>query len=121
MITVSVSGAESVARGLGTLAGRLSDLAPAFQALGTRLVRTAVPLTPVKSARLVNSLTPIATADTGGLRSDLVYAGVQSYGWPAHNIRAHGFMQAARDEADTAGPNEVENLLTATARRAGLT
>ena len=121
MFTVSVSGAESVARGLGTLAGRLADLSPAFRDLGTRMVDTAVPVTPVASGALVRSLTAVEGPQGGGIRSTLPYAGVQSYGWPARNITAHGFIQAAGELADREGPDALEDLLTTTARRAGLT
>lgn len=121
MITVSVSGDRTVARGLGTLAARLSDLSPAFRALGVRMRQTAAPVTPFLTGRLVRSLTARENRHGVTLGSDLVYAGVQNYGWPARNIRGRHFLEKAEELADRQGPDEVEDLLTATARRAGLT
>ena len=120
MIVATVSGAESVARGLDTVAALLGDLSPAFEPLGVELLDTATPLTPTASGALVDSLT-LEVGDQGiELVSDLVYAGVQSYGWPERNIEGSGFMQAAEALADERAPSIIEDTITTTARLAGL-
>lgn len=121
MIVAAVSGADTVARGLDTVAARLADLSPAYAELAEGMDSVAEALTPVESGALVGSLQ--AVVDTQGLTygSDLVYAGVQSYGWPAHGIEPHGFAQAAEQLAEDEGARYAEDLLTETARRAGLT
>lgn len=113
MIAVSVLGADSVARGLGTLAARVLDLTPGFDRLGARMREVAVPITPVESGRLVGSLTADAGAQGVTFTSDVIYAGVQN--------RRFGFGDAAASEAEARGATEIEELLTDTARRAGLT
>lgn len=120
MITASVSGERTVARGLGTLAARLSDLSPAFRALGARMRDVAVPVTPFLTGRLARSLLARDAAQGLTFGSDVVYAGVQNYGWPRRNIIGRHFLTPAEELADREGPQEIEDLLTATARRAGL-
>jgi hypothetical protein len=124
MISVSVRGLDRVARGLRALAARVRDLSPAWRLLGARAVQTARPLTPVKSARLVNAIRSRPTS--GGLEvgvRGVVYAGVQNFGWAARNIRARHFLEGGPTEEllRRDAPREAEALLTRTARMAGLT
>lgn len=124
MISVSVRGADRVARGLRTLADRVRDLAPAWATIGARSVAAARTVTPVASGRLVRTLkarpgrTDLILSAGGG---DVVYAGVQNYGWAARNIRGKRFLEAGADRAAKEAPREIESLLTRTARLAGLT
>lgn len=120
MIAVSVSGAAPVAAGLDTLAARVVDLSPAMRQLEVEVESVAEPLIPFESGALAGSL--VTRVDAEGLvyTSESLYAGVQSYGWPAHNIEPSGFMQAAEQVAETQGPVAIEDLLTETARSAGL-
>lgn len=123
MFTVSVRGLDRVAHGLRTLAGRLRDLSPAWAFVGAKILRTARPLTPVKSARLVNSIRSRPTREGVTVGTGLVYAGVQNFGWAARNIRARRFLEGgpAEEVARREAPRDVEALLTRTARLAGLT
>lgn len=126
MITVSVRGFDRVAHGLRTLAGRLRDLSPAWRLLGARVVATAKPLTPVKTARLVRTLRAEPSRDEVLIRAgggSVVYAGVQNFGWAARNIKGHHYLAGgpAEDVARREAPRQVEALLTRTARLAGLT
>lgn len=126
MITVSVRGLDRVAHGLRALTGRLRDLSPAWRLLGARVVTTAKPLTPVLTARLVNSIRARATRgdlliSAGG--GSIEYAGVQNFGWAARNIKGHHYLAGGPAEAVARreAPRQVEALLTRTARLAGLT
>lgn len=123
MITVSVLGAERVARGLSALAARLRDLSPAWRQIGARMVDTAAEFTPVLTARLVDSLTARATgtdvvlsAGGGGIE----YAGVQNYGWAARNIVGQQFLEHAAEAEEDQAAGSIEELLTATARLTGI-
>lgn len=126
MITVSVRGFDRVAHGLRTLAARVRDLAPAWRLVGARVIATAKPLTPVLTARLVNSLRAEATRDDLLIRAgggSIEYAGVQNFGWAARNIKGHHYLEGGPAEAVARreAPRQVEALLTRTARLAGLT
>lgn len=120
MIVVSVSGEDSVARGLGTLTARLEDLSPAFVNLNAEVEEAATPLVPVLSGRLVDDLK--GEIDEQGMTwgSDLDYAVVQAYGWPAHGIEPHGFADAAERVLEERTTDAIDHLLQDTARRAGL-
>lgn len=124
MIAVSVRGLDRVAHGLRALAGRVRDLSPAWRLIGARMVAAAKPLTPVKTARLVNTIkakpgrTDLVLSAGGG---GVVYAGVQNFGWAARNIRGRHFLEAGAARAETDAPREIESHLTRTARLAGLT
>lgn len=123
MISVSVLGADRVARGLSTLAARLRDLSPSWRLVGARMVRVIQDRTPVFTGRLVASIkarasrTDLVVAAGGG---SLEYAGVQNFGWAARNIRARRFMDAGEQLARQQAADEIESLLTRTARAAGL-
>lgn len=120
MITVSVSGAAPVAAGLDTLAAQVGDLSPAMRELEVQVESVAEPLIPFLSGELAASLVTRVDAEGFIYTSESLYAGVQSYGWPARNIEPAGFMQAAEETAEQQGPVVIEDLLTDTARRAGL-
>lgn len=126
MITVSVRGLDRVAHGLRTLAARVRDLSPAWRLIGALVVAEAKFLTPVESARLVNSIRAKVTREqvvitAGG--GSIKYAGVQNFGWAARNIRGHHYLEGGPAEAlaRREAPRQVEALLTRTARLAGLT
>lgn len=85
MITVRVYGEDRVRAAFGQMRRGIDDLSSAWRRIGARLLSTAVPLTPVLTGRLVQSLraTPgrmETTFSAGG--GNVVYAGVQNYGWP---------------------------------------
>lgn len=120
MIVAAVSGTEPVARGLDTVAAQLADMRTPLEQLGQAMDDAAEGLIPVASGALLGSWQTSAGVDTLTAGSDLVYAGVQSYGWPAHNIEGSGFAQAAEQLAAEDGAAIIEDHLTATARRAGL-
>lgn len=125
MITVSVRGADRVAHGLRTLAARLRDLSPAWRRIDAQVIGKAKPLTPVLTGRLVASLkarvrtTDVVISAGGG---SIAYAGVQNYGWAARNIRARHFLEGgpAQEYVEQEAAREVESVLAATARLAGI-
>lgn len=124
MLTVRVTGQDRVQRAFRTMGLRVRDLSAAWDRIGAAIRRTAVPLTPVgKSGALVASLRQGAGKSSAVVRAGgrgVVYAGVQNYGWPGHNIAAKHFLNTAllanRDTAEHEVSSEIERL----ARRVGL-
>lgn len=53
-------------------------------------------------------------------RASLPYAGVQNYGWPAMNISAQGFMQAADKELQPVALRMLEAEVNTQIRRRGM-
>ena len=79
----------------------LLDLSAVNRRVGDLVLSRARPRTPVRSGRLVGSLS--ATADAGSVEmgSSLVYAGPIHNGWPARHIAANPFLtDAARSSQD---------------------
>lgn len=102
---------------------KVSDLRDAWARIGTKIKRDAIPLTPVLSGQLVNTLRSgktksMAVVRAGNNRS-VVYAGVQNYGG-YHNIEPKYFLNRAllknRDYAEDEVHNELERII----RRVGL-
>ncbi|GAA4075773.1 hypothetical protein ACFFOS_27645 [Nocardioides kongjuensis] len=89
--------AAPVRAAFASLRLRLRNLSRAWALIGARMESAAQPVVPVESGRLVDSLK--ATAGPMGVEfaSDLVYAGVQDRGWPAHGIEGHHFMSRAEE------------------------
>jgi phage gpG-like protein len=85
-VTVEVRGADTLARTLRTAAQEISHLDAAHQAAGAAVAAKARPRTRRKTGRLAASWTVRVTADGAEVGSPVNYAGVQEYGWAAHNI-----------------------------------
>lgn len=122
MLTVRVYGEGRVKRSFRSLAIRVRDLSPAWARVGASIKRTAIPFTPVKSGALVATIREQATRHgttviAGG--GSVEYAGVQNYGWPARNIKAHHFLNRALElNQDTAG-REALSTVERLGRRVG--
>lgn len=123
MIAVEVESAR-VSRAFLDLVRRLrTDLRGAWEQIGARMVANTVPVVPVESAALVNSLKAEANAEgvdvTAG-SSSVVYAGVQNFGWPARNITGTRFMDRAEDTAESDAPDELASAIQTLINRVGL-
>lgn len=106
MLAVDVDAARPRAA-FASLRRRLRNLRQAWAQVGADMEDAAVPFVPVESGRLVDSLTVTAGPDGVEVGSDLIYAGVQDRGWPAHNIEGFHFM----DHAEEAGRDHAADLL----------
>lgn len=91
--------AAPVRAAFASLRRRLRDLRGAWAQVGARMDAAASPLVPVESGRLVDDLKATAGPDGVEFASDLIYAGVQDRGWPAHGIEGHHFMDRAEEAA----------------------
>lgn len=104
----------------GSLRVRLANLAGAWRQVGGRMLEATVPFVPVETGRLVDSLK--ASPGPAGVEvgSDLIYAGVQNYGWPGHGIGGHHFIEHAETEAPEAALEELAPAMQAVINRVGL-
>jgi hypothetical protein len=121
VITIEVEGASRVAGAfLGLVRALRVGLRESWALIGARAVASAVPLVPVASARLVNSLTAVPGGDGVDVQSDVVYAAVQNYGWAARNIEGHEFMAPAEDVLQNDSADVLSSGIQTLIRRAGL-
>jgi hypothetical protein len=118
-LRVSVDAAR-VRAAFASLRRKLVDLRGAWEQAGARVEERTAHLVPVESGALVDSLKAEAEGDGFKYGSDLVYAGVQDRGWPAHNIAGHHFMDAAAAEAGGAAVAELAPEIQNTIDRLGL-
>jgi hypothetical protein len=97
---VEVVGARELGASLNRAAGDLEDLEEADQKAGQLIKQRAQQLAPKVSGSLARSI-DASTAGVGvTVGSDLIYAGVQEYGWPGHNIVAQPFLRPAAEDTD---------------------
>lgn len=122
MFFVRVYGDEATAKAFRTLGLKVRDLRDAWQRIGGKIHRDAIPLTPVLTGELVNSLRASKAKTQAVVRAGnrrVVYAGVQNYGG-YNNIHASHFLNKAllrnRDYAEEAVSSEIEKKI----RQAGL-
>lgn len=112
--------AARVRAAFASLRRKLADLRGAWEQAGARVEDRTAHLVPVESGDLVDSLKAEAQSDGFTYGSDLIYAGVQDRGWPAHNIAGHHFMDAAEREAGPAAVEELAPEIQNTIDRLGL-
>lgn len=120
MLDVDVDAAP-VRAAFASLRVRLQTrLTRAWALLGGRMESAALPVVPVESGALVDSLR--ATAGPMGVMfgSGLVYAGVQDRGWPAHGIEGHHFMARAEDAAESQAVDLLAPAIQAQINAVGL-
>lgn len=92
MLSMTLDGADRLQNALGQAQRDLSDLSP-VHARAARTVRSsAVSRAPRRTGRLASSQRDSATATEAVVSSNLVYAGVIHYGWPAHNIHPQPWL-----------------------------
>lgn len=97
---IQVEGARELRRALKKAGDEAEDLKDAHQAAGEVVVTEAQSIVPTLSGRLGASIRASrakagATVKAGG--AGVVYAGVQHFGWPGHNISPNPFLYTAID------------------------
>jgi phage gpG-like protein len=92
---IEVRGADRLARTSAEAADELRDLTEANRRAAEGIREATSP--PRLSGRLAASLTVTASPTEGTVGSDLVYAPVIEFGWPAHGIEARRFLSNAAD------------------------
>jgi len=95
---VRVDGLNKVARALRKSGADMQDMSDLMHAIGMLVVVAAQPRAPYLSGALQGTIRAgrgktKAVVRAGSAR--VPYAGVEHYGWPAHNISAHPFLTDA--------------------------
>lgn len=119
MVEVDVDAAP-VRAAFASLRRRLRDLRAGWAQVGARMEQAALPLVPIESGALVDSLRADPGPDGVEYGSDLIYAGVQDRGWPAHGIEGHHFTDAAEDAARTGAVDLLSPAIQQQIDRVGL-
>ena len=84
------------------------------------MARLAAQLAPRLSGTLAGSIHPTPSKHTAAATTSLIYAGVQNFGWPAHNITASLFMDRAQTASEPAAVRNLETSIDLSIRREGL-
>lgn len=90
---VKVVGARRLRSTMKRAGADMQQMSEAHQKVGAIVISASAPLTPRKSGRLATSLKASRTRASAVVRSNLIYAGVQEFGWPAHGIEEHAFVR----------------------------
>lgn len=112
MITIKLAGAGPLVASLDAAADDLADMTAVNLQIATRLRADALPRVPVRTGRLVGSLTTVADPVSAAVTSAVPYANPVHSGVPSRGIPASPFL-ATSLEANTAG---IVDLYTTTAQ-----
>lgn len=96
--SVKVEGADTLARTLRDVGADLADLAP--RAAGDVVLTAARGRAPRVSGRLRSSLTVDTSPGVVSVSSELIYAPIIEWGWPARNIEASHYLTGAAEATE---------------------
>lgn len=97
---VKVEGARRLRATMKRAGADLGQMSEAHQKVGQIVISAAAPMTPRETGRLATSLRASRTRASAVVRSNLVYAGVQEFGWPAHGIEEHAFVRGGAKRSE---------------------
>jgi hypothetical protein len=92
---VAIQGGPELRRALHELGVDLRDLSALHREIARTVVSAVDGTAPHDTGRLAGSFRPSGTRTTAKARSSLVYAPVQNYGWPHHNIVGRHYAERA--------------------------
>ena len=92
---VVIQGGPELRRALKALDVDLRDLSALHREIAGVVVKAVEGSAPRDSGRLAGSFRTGATRTTAKARTSLVYAPIQNYGWPGHNIDGTHFAESA--------------------------
>jgi hypothetical protein len=120
-VSITVTGADDVARRFGVLSHSVDDMRDVFAGVAAAIATEERAYAPKVTGRLVAGIKSSATRRAGGVTlGGVPYAGVINYGWTRRGISPHMFAQRA---ADPKGPKAADELAGAIQRdinKAGL-
>lgn len=118
-----VEGLSQVIRDLHAIGVEVEDLKGAFSKLaelGANIAEAAAPkLTGALAASIRGNRAKSKAVVTAG-RASVPYAGVQNYGWPAHNISPSGFLERADQQLQHRAIGILEAEINQQIRRRGM-
>jgi hypothetical protein len=118
---VHVRGAAEVQRDLRGLTGDIEDLSGPFTEVARIGARALAAASPRRSGRLAGSTRGVGLADRAVVTQSAPYAGPINYGWRARNIRPAGQTRQADRVMEPAAARVVDNGISESIRRRGLT
>jgi hypothetical protein len=92
---LKIEGEAELIHSLDGLKGDLRDMAPIHAKIADDLAAEIGRLAPRLTGRLAASFSGTGTADKAEASSELVYAPVQEYGSPGHNIEGQHYAERA--------------------------
>lgn len=106
---MQVTGADDVARRLGSLSRDVDDLHGTYEPIAQRIAAEARALAPRVTGALAATIVGSATRRAGGAIAGpgIPYAGVINFGWRHRNIAAALFMQRAADSKGADAADEI--------------
>jgi hypothetical protein len=123
LMPVEILGLSKLVRDLQALGVEVDELKDAFGSIAAEGARLAASFAPKRSGALAASVRgnrAKAKAVVSAGRARVKYAGVQNYGWPAHNIAATNFMQRADEALRPTVVPTLEKSIEAMIARKGL-
>jgi hypothetical protein len=93
--TVTIKGGPELRRALKAAEADLRDLSALHRSIASDVAKAVASDAPHDTGRLAGSFRPSGTRTTAKVRSSLVYAPVQNYGWAEHNIEGRHFAESA--------------------------
>jgi hypothetical protein len=118
--SVTVRGADEVARAFRKYARDASDLREPGQTAGDALARDIASRTPRRTGRLAGSWRVDVSSSTSSVSSDVPYGPPVEYGVPAHNMRAARMVADAVAAAEPSIGEPYEKRLEELARSSEL-
>lgn len=113
-VSVTVIGDERLR---STMRGAARDIAETdLTPVAAKVARDASSRAPRVSGTLAGSIRPsYHGGNVSTVSSDVIYAGVQEYGWPTRNIRGKAFLRgalaAAKDDAVREAERQAQSAL----------
>lgn len=98
--SVQIVGARRLRATMKRAGVDLGQMSAAHQQVGSIVIAASSPLAPRKSGRLATSLKATRTRASAVVKSNVIYAGVQEYGWPARNIAASAFVRGGAKNSE---------------------
>lgn len=120
---VQVKGLRETVRSLERLGAEVKDLKAAFKRIGTLVASDAQGKAHKQSGAMAASIRPSNTKNKSVIRAGsarVPYAGVQEWGWPAHNIQATHYLSNAVQAKQGAVVDALEDELTDLIRKLDL-
>lgn len=107
---IRVRGLDQVVDALQQLGDDLAEFGPYLAVAVEPAAIEAASRAPRLSGELASSMELVIDGEVVTVTFDLVYAGVQAYGWPGHNIAASGFTDPLDNGIDTLADRADDEL-----------
>jgi hypothetical protein len=118
--TATTVDSSEVRASLAKLARESDDLTTSFRIIGGVIVADARVRAPRRSGALASSIHASTRRTSVTVSSQLVYSGVQEFGWRRRNIRAQPYLRPAADSKATLAAVEITRQINRIINLVGL-